>query len=244
MRDTQHTITELRARLIKQLAEFDAQEDHYLDLIGDPDWPQDKIKARLRTTRERKQRVQRQLDDTTNDLNTGRQVLLTALDLLEDPHRLYQHASEPARKILNKAIFTRLYLDHHDHTPQVAGEALTEPFDTLVRGCRDTQLNRTLERDDGALPNREGTVDRRPLADLLRTALEQRCSSKARMVEVAGIEPLTPSLRPGCQGIFHWLSNFAADLGEMYLARVPPPSLVVTSWQGFRGVNGGTPTLP
>jgi hypothetical protein len=53
----------------------------------------------------------------------------------------------------------------------------------------DPQHNRTLERDDGALPDREDAVDHRPLADLLRTALEERCSSKARMVEVAGIEP-------------------------------------------------------
>jgi site-specific DNA recombinase len=56
------TITaSLRQQLSKQLEEFDRQEDRFLDLIGDPEWPQDKIKTRLQKVRESKQRIAHQL---------------------------------------------------------------------------------------------------------------------------------------------------------------------------------------
>ena len=42
------TSAELRARTKAQLASLGQQEDRFLDLVGDPDWPQDKIAARLR----------------------------------------------------------------------------------------------------------------------------------------------------------------------------------------------------
>jgi hypothetical protein len=51
------------------------------------------------------------LDKTTDHLDSGCAVLATALDLLDRPRDLYNTATDHARKLLNKAIFTRLYLD-------------------------------------------------------------------------------------------------------------------------------------
>lgn len=103
---SKETTAKLRTSLRAQLAALDRQEGRYLDLIGDPNWPQDKIKARMQEVRENKQRITHQLESTTDDLEPGRAVLLTALELLDRPRDLYNTATDDARKMLNKAIFT------------------------------------------------------------------------------------------------------------------------------------------
>jgi hypothetical protein len=52
---------------------------------------------------------------------------LTALELLDDPHALYTSGNETVRSILNRALFTRLYVDGG----RVTGQELHEPFDML-----------------------------------------------------------------------------------------------------------------
>jgi hypothetical protein len=53
-------------------------------------------------------------------------MIVRALDLLDDPARLYREGNETVRAILNKAFFTRLYV----HGRLVTHE-LREPFDVL-----------------------------------------------------------------------------------------------------------------
>lgn len=67
MLDSTETLTHLRQQLTKRLTELDTQKDQYLDLLGDPEGPQDKIKARIRRTREEQAHIQRQLDDTVTN---------------------------------------------------------------------------------------------------------------------------------------------------------------------------------
>ncbi|MGH8694467.1 MAG: recombinase family protein, partial [Burkholderiales bacterium] len=136
--DSQQTTTNLRALLRAQLTELDRQEDRFLDLIGDPEWPQDKIKARLQTVRESKQRITHQLKGTIDDLEPGRAVLLAALELLDQPRDLYDAATDETRKMLNKAIFTRLYLDSTDRRPTATTATLSEPFASLIHATRTT----------------------------------------------------------------------------------------------------------
>ena len=187
--ESQETATQLRTQLTKHLKELDTQEDRYLDLIGDPDWPQDKIKARIRKTREEKTRIQRQLDETTNELDTGRQLLLIGLDLLDQPQQLYRLATDRTRKVLNQALFRRLYLNCDDNGPYAADNDLTEPFTTILHARHTPHAPHTrLQRRNGALPDREDAADNN-LATLLHTALEGQSASKAAMVEVPGIEP-------------------------------------------------------
>ncbi len=121
------TTEQLHEQLRHQLAELDLQEDRFLDLIGDPEWPQAKIKARLQKVREDKQRISHQLDTATNDLAPGHAVLTAALALLDQPHDRYDTADEQARKLLNKAIFTRLYVDSTDRQPSTTTDQLAEP---------------------------------------------------------------------------------------------------------------------
>ncbi|MGH3566362.1 MAG: recombinase family protein [Pseudonocardia sp.] len=183
--DAHHATTRLRTTIRAQLAELDRQEDRHLDLIGDPDWPQDKIKARLQKIRQQKQQASHQLDNTVADLEPGRTALNAALELLDHPSQLYRTAPDEARKNLNKAIFNRLYLDATDHTPTTTQDSLTEPYASLVHATRTIHGG-----EHRAAEPRDSTTNH--LSNLLTTALTGGCASKEAMVELRGFEPLTP----------------------------------------------------
>jgi site-specific DNA recombinase len=194
--DSRETTTKLRASLRAQLTELDHQEDRLLDLIGDPEWPQDKIKSRMQKVRKSKQRITHQLQSTIDDLKPGRAVLLTALELLDRPHDLYDTATDNARKILNKAIFTRLYLDSTDRQPTTTAATLSEPFASLIHATRTTNgtHNAADASDEAATKN---------LSDLLTCALAGQSASKAAMVETKGLEPSTPAVQSVIRLIGH-----------------------------------------
>jgi site-specific DNA recombinase len=184
--DSKETTAKLRASLRAQLTELDRKEDRFLDLIGDPEWPQDKIKARLQKVKESKQRITHQLETTTDDLEPGRAVLLTALELLDRPRDLYNTATDDARKMLNKAIFTRLYLNSTDRQPTTTTATLSEPFASLIHATRTTNGTKTAQTLTGT-----EEVPTNRLSGLLTTALAGQSASKAAMVELTGLEPLT-----------------------------------------------------
>ncbi|MCA1682317.1 MAG: recombinase family protein, partial [Actinobacteria bacterium] len=168
--DSQQTMKRLRGNLRRQLAELDRQEDRYLDLLGDPDWPEDKLKARMRDIRTTKQRITRELDETTDTLDAGRAVLAAALELLDRPRDLYNTATEHARKLLNKAIFTRLYLDTGPAHPTVTTDELHEPFSSLIHAIRTTGTDQPPPSPRNTKQGREDD-DQSRLASLLATAL-------------------------------------------------------------------------
>ena len=93
------TSAELHSRIKDQLVVLDRQEDRFLDLIGDPDWPQDKIAARLRKIRDERGRIARQLDDMdTPRLDAAGEAMLFLLDLLADTKELYRLAGQRGRR--------------------------------------------------------------------------------------------------------------------------------------------------
>ncbi|GAA0532658.1 hypothetical protein GCM10010172_11810 [Paractinoplanes ferrugineus] len=156
---------EVKARVTTRLRELNKKEDQLLDLIGDPDWPQDKIAARLRDIRDERNRLSRQLDDDQADrLDAARETLMYLLGLLEDPRELYRQAGKRARRVLNEAFFAKQYLDTDDSGPYVASDDLAELIEPLVNHARN---------ESGA-------------AHLGGAAAG---SSKNPLVEVPGIEP-------------------------------------------------------
>lgn len=80
--------------------------------------------------------MQRRLDALEGELETGRAILVSAMELLDDPKALYEGAKTPARKVLNKAIFTKLYIDDLGSGPTITHDELTEPFATVVYARR------------------------------------------------------------------------------------------------------------
>jgi hypothetical protein len=105
----------------QQITKLDTQEGRFLDLVGDPDWPTDKIATRLRNLRTERARLEAKIHRTERpDLDAGRAALRTLPELLERPDRLYKLAGQRGRRVLNQAVFTRLYLD--------ADEGIASPY--------------------------------------------------------------------------------------------------------------------
>jgi hypothetical protein len=111
---------ELTTRVKAELARLNTHEDRYLDLVGDPDWPQDKIAARLRKIRDERSRLARQLDETaTPGLGDGAEAMAHLLELLAE---LYRNAGKHARQVFNRTFFSRIYLDGNDDGPDAAAD--------------------------------------------------------------------------------------------------------------------------
>ncbi len=92
--------------------------------------------------------------------------------------------------MLNKAIFTRLYLDSTNHQPTTTATTLSKTFASLIHATRTTDGTKTRQTFTAG---EEATTNH--LSDLLTTALAGQSASKAAMVELRGIEPLTFSMR-------------------------------------------------
>jgi len=190
------TASRLREQLAHQLSELDVQEDRYLDLVGDPDWPKEKLSAKMRGIREERARIQERLAQADSPIDSGYELLTSVLRLLADPSALYQAANRRTRKILNKAIFTKLYVDADEHGLYVVTDELNEPFETLIYARRESSLSQALERQERSRLVARNT-EPQALGDLLVTALGTPCSSRNSMVEVAGIEPASFGTSPG-----------------------------------------------
>ncbi|MGH3241155.1 MAG: recombinase family protein, partial [Spirillospora sp.] len=133
---------ERRDAIKKQLIKLDNQEDGFLDLVGNPEWPNEKIALRLRRVRDERARLEEQLERTERpDLDAGRAAIGMVLDLLAQPEELYRVASERARRALNQALFMRLYVDGDESGPQVIREEPTSPFAPFIGAYRGAQQN-------------------------------------------------------------------------------------------------------
>ncbi len=182
--DNSATGEALRIEIKKQLAKLDSREDQFLDLIGDPDWPREKIAKRLRAIRDERSTLEAKLSRSEHpDLDQGRTALTTVLNLLSNPHELYGTANETARRLLNQAFFTRLYIDadNADRTPDVSADDPTEPIAPLLH----------VQRRNGGVPKDTAVPQS---SALLASALEEGCSSNTSWVELWGFEPQTSSM--------------------------------------------------
>ncbi len=113
--------------------------------------------------------------------------------LLHDIGRLYRAISDLDRRLLNQAIFDKLYVQDEI----IAHDMLRSPFDELVTVHRHV----TVPQPETRTPSREGRASVQALAsdhgskaNLLAMALGHG-SDKAAMVELRGIEPLASTVR-------------------------------------------------
>jgi site-specific DNA recombinase len=207
----------LRKRLSAQLAQLDKQEDRYIDQLGDPDWPQEKLKARVAKLRAERARVERQLADVQEDLSVGRQVLTEALGLLANPRELYRQSGQAGKRLLTRTLFAKLYVD----TYSIVDHELNEPFGSLMdvqsrqearRQMTETPAPTPQQRSytrQTVLPQQQGGQTRNRgvllvenasaygdlcLADLLDLAFLDTGSDNEVLVGDTGIEPVTSSV--------------------------------------------------
>ena len=182
----------VRDRLEARLAALDTKEYNLLDLAADGELPKEKIKEKLITIRDERASIRRDIERLDAELETGRQVFILALDLLDQPQELYRQAGPALRKVMNETIFTKLKLDG----VTVAADELAEPFDVIVPAGRAyDQPSYHRKRPPVALSGvafHEGvSTDDLTSTDLLELALGGMGSSKPVMVELRGFEPLT-----------------------------------------------------
>jgi len=124
--------TQLRQTLDERLTALSVKEDHYLDLVGDPVRPTDKLRDKITQIRTQREKITIELGALDANINTGRDIFVTALTLMANPQQLYRTCTTAQRKILNTVIFTKLKID----TTGVTGDELAEPFDALVPAAR------------------------------------------------------------------------------------------------------------
>jgi site-specific DNA recombinase len=200
-------LTELSSidTLRKRLATLDSKEGQLLDLVGEPGWPQAKLKSKLDDVARERTEIEGQLADTATKLDAGREFFLTALELLSDPQGFYCRGNAKVKHALTKVIFSKLYINKHE-TARVSGHDLADGFGDLVEA--EAQHRTAYRRSGGVRDQNRPRHDSNPLAaervaaddlasdaDLLAAALLGHGSSRDLMVELRGIEPLTYSMR-------------------------------------------------
>ena len=197
LKDELGSLRGLKQRLTARLTELEGNEDRYLDLVGDPDWPQAKIKQKLAAIRREQEEITRQLAEAGSKLEVGRQFFLQALDLLRDPQACYERAARypTIRHALNKVIFERLYLGQDG----VKAHQLAPGFTELL-ALR--QADPTYQRRERTLPDTRCTAreDTPATAHTNNSptplpALADRSWSRADLVGVTGFEPAASSSR-------------------------------------------------
>lgn len=204
-----------RTQMKKRLTELDRQEDRYIELALDPDWPKEKITAKLRQLRDERKRL-------TEELAAGEQTITEAhtnatrvLEYLEEPHELYQRSGIRTKTAMNRTIFNRLHIDADEVTnrPYVASDVLTEAFEAIVELRRNWQAHRVSEADvqaphtprytrknNSSAPVRDAAADVRVLSLLEQAFYSPQCSSSSTLAEDRGFEPLraiNPTRVPG-----------------------------------------------
>jgi site-specific DNA recombinase len=112
---------------------------------------------------------------------------------------LYRQLNDHGRRLLNQAMVEELLLDQEDLTIPVVGQTYTEPirdFDARLPGRR--RAVRHTAPDNKSRPATNGEPAWRTLTSLLRPVSLDEGWSKTAMVELRGLEPLTPSMPWRC----------------------------------------------
>ena len=190
----------LKHQLTLRTAQLDAKETHYLDLVGEPGWPREKIKTRLAAITTERAEITAQLASTTSKLSEGRRFFQTALDLLSDPQAFYRHGGTAVKRALTKVIFTKLYIDDGE----VTGHDLTAGIHGLITAQHQaaqptpvgthSRLSKPARHTKNPLPKERISYIDLTDADLLTSVLTGQGSSKGAVVGDTGIEPVTSSV--------------------------------------------------
>jgi site-specific DNA recombinase len=193
--DNREIPTELREQYDKRLEALDRKEGYFLDLAAEEGWPKDKLRAKIEAVRHEAAGIKQTIERADQRQELGRQIIHDALALLEDPHIAYEHGNELVRATLNKAFFTRIYIDGK----KIAEHELQEPFDTLLGARHEHEIAPTGSRGEQATrnagaPKDPGADDREPSAVTQPLTLRVNGWSNAAMVDDTGIEPVTSSV--------------------------------------------------
>lgn len=88
---------------------------------------EDALCSKIATIRQERKQIKRELDQDEQRLDTGRAIFHRRLSYWTTPQALYRRGNETVETSLNRAFFTKLYVDGR----RVTEHELREPFDIL-----------------------------------------------------------------------------------------------------------------
>jgi site-specific DNA recombinase len=216
LEDEEQATKLLHQQLTSQLLRLNGQEENLVDLAADGGLASAKIKQRLNDIQRQRNQIDRQLNDTDEHLAIGAAVIENALVLLDDPQTFYQRMAPEQRRLLNQAIFEKLYV----YEDRITGATFKAPFNELLE-ARDAvvSMNRH-EKGSPAKAEDPSEVLTGPLA----TVFFGGVSTKRVMVEVKGFEPSASTLRMyGSQ----WFDQVSSDDFPGNGVSIPSGSLTI-----------------
>ncbi|BDB41263.1 hypothetical protein IWGMT90018_17090 [Mycobacterium kiyosense] len=192
--DAQGSEREVHAALTRRLRELSEKESRLIDLAADGTLPAAKIRAKLNEVKIDRARIEAGLATTADQLSLGAGVLRDALHLVADTHALYQNGSNQVRRNLNDTFFQKLYIDDcevvHDELKPLFAEIAEAKRAMMALGTADARFRDATTAD---------SVNNNKTAPLgLAGIFLASGSSKAGLVELRGLEPLTPTLPVWC----------------------------------------------
>lgn len=187
---------DLLEQYAKRLEALDRKESYLLDLAAEEGWPKEKLRTKIDAIRAERNDIRTTVGRANQRTEISRQIMYDALSLLDNPQAAYEQGSESARAVLNKAFFTRLYIDGG----KITEHQLKEPFDKLITAFEDYVIycvtsSAASETTVGAAPQPGyDTHDRNSKIDSSGLVLSASCSNKPMIVGTDGLEPPTSAL--------------------------------------------------
>ncbi len=192
--DDQTSVKQLHATFTRRLKSLDEQESRLIDLAADASLPQAKIRSKLHELHKDRQRIQAGLANTSEQLSVGAAVLRDALHLVENPQRLYANTDNKVRRSLNQTFYQRFYVDDLEVTGDDKTPLFGEIHEARMNYARYESAPEMQESPREAEAFLSTSTDLLTLTDILPV----KVSSKPVMVELRGLEPLTPTLPVWC----------------------------------------------
>lgn len=190
--DQKQVQKELRQQLNTRLAQLSTKADNLIDLVAEGGFVAAKASARIREIEGQKRAVEIQLGSIQDDLAEGVAQIRGWVELLRDPHELYLNASDDMRRRLNQAIFRRIWVIDLDRVES----DLSEPAQLLLEAQMAWQA---AQFEQAPMQNpRPSKADGDSADEALvstHSMHDGNGSSKPRLVDLRGFEPLTSSMR-------------------------------------------------
>ena len=179
--------TVLLGRQLKtELARLDKQEENLIELAAEGGLAVAKVRKRLAAIQLQRDQVAERVDGHEEQLEIGIRLIEGALELLDDPANLYRSMAPDQRRMMNLAVFEKLYVFEGTVTDAV----FRQPFGDLLGAQEAVTRDWTYERQSvKPVGWRHRPDDTEDLVGALTAVLFGDGSSKAIMVGTEGLEP-------------------------------------------------------
>jgi len=176
-----------KAQIKRELERLDSQESNLLDLVQGGSVPSPKARVRLNEIAVRRIALQEHEATVDQDLNRAAEFLDICLSVIESAGVLYRTSGDAGRKLLNEALFEKLWVFAED----IACADFKEPYDVLI-SVDDSRIVITESSSEGFASLHPCRVRN---AEQAAPFLMPNGSNKAHLVETMGLEPTTPCLQ-------------------------------------------------